>query len=573
MAVRRSGTAERSSIYEYAEGEPYVRVRNIDGSWVRDGIAACALGHRIPRPGRGDDGVFAGWRWDGTTLRAYNDRFGFFPLYYFERGAEIAISTSVLRLLSLGAPPELDYPALAVYLRFACFLGADTAFRAIRALPPNATFEWRHGRLRVTDGMRLVEPRRLAREDALDAYIASFKAAMRRRSPPAEDFAVPLSGGRDSRHILLELCEAGYRPRFCPTARYFPPGDTAEGEIEIAARVAGALGVTHVVVDQPRMQGETERRCNAQTDFSTGDAAWMLALADYMKGKVRYIYDGIAGDVLSAGLFLTAKRLELLNTGDLRALADDLFDAEYTEQIFTPSVRKALSSDVATDRLMQEFERHVHAASPLSSFIFWNRTRRKIAMNSYRIIARAGAVFAPYIDHDVFDLLSSLPAEMFLDHAFHTEAVAKAYPKYAGIPYSTRESRETVPSHHPAVRRSAMELIVDGARHGRSPLVQRRYFLPRLVRCMVSREYSSSIAWLGPLMRYLIHLDEAVRQASSLAPPSPRPDSRHDPVAPVTPTSREPQEQTSATASKARVTAADRSTGEVRARGQDDMGA
>ena len=176
--------------------------------------------------------------------------------------------------------------------------------------------------------------------------------------------------------------------------------------------------MSHVVVDQPRTQGETERRCNAQTDFSTGDAAWMLALADYMKGKVRYIYDGIGGDVLSAGLFLTVKRLELLNTGDLCALADDLFDAEYAEQIFTPSVRKALSRDVATDRLMQELERHVHAASPLSSFIFWERTRRKIAMNSYRILARAGAVFAPYIDHDVFDLLTPRP-KMFRPRVPH----------------------------------------------------------------------------------------------------------------------------------------------------------
>jgi hypothetical protein len=193
-------------------------------------------------------------------------------------------------------------------------------------------------------------------------------------------------------------------------------------------------------------------------------------------------------------------------------------------------------------------------------------------MNSYRVLARAGAVFAPYIDHDVFDLLSSLPAEMFLDHGFHTEAIAKAYPKYTGIPYSTRENRETVPSHHPAVRRSAMELIVDGARHGRSPLVHRRYFLPRLVRCMVSREYSSSITWLGPLMRYLIHLDEAVRQASALASVSPPPELGHDPVASVTPIPREPQERTGGAGSKARGIAADDSIGKVRARVRSDMG-
>jgi asparagine synthase (glutamine-hydrolysing) len=323
---------------------------------------------------------------------------------------------------------------------------------------------------------------------------------------------VPLSGGRDSRHILFELCATGRRPKFCATARYFPPADT-EGETKIAYEIARAVGARHVVIDQPEQQWEAERRSNAETDFCSSDAAWTLALADYMKGKIRWVYDGIGGDVLSAGLFLTDRRVALFGSRRLPELAEDLFDAEPDPEMFTPSVRKALAREVAVDRCVAELERHLDAPNPLGSFIFWNRTRRKIAMHSYRVLARAGEVFAPYIDHDVFDLLSGLPAQMFLDHTFHTAAIARGYPEYAGIPYSTQQPGGA--SRHPEIRQFAMALIRHGVRHGPSELVQRSYFVPRLMRCIVDPRYGCSVRWLGQFMLYLLQLEEARRHAAS----------------------------------------------------------
>src|SRR5437899_3178521 len=278
--------------------EPHICIKKVGGQTVWSGAATTAVGHRIPKMGdEPDDGVFAGWSWDGAVLRAWNDRYGIRPLYYFSRGDEIALSTSILRLLAEGASAELNYSGLAVFLRLGAFLAEDTPFREIRAVPPNASFEWRNGVLSVAGGMRHAKPQRLSRNAALDAYILLFREAIRRRQPPAEDFAVPLSGGRDSRHILLALCEAGHRPALCVTARYFPPGDMAAGEIEIARDLTTALAVRHVVIEQPASRFRTEWRSNIETEFCSSDALWVLALADYLKGKVRCIYDGIGGDV------------------------------------------------------------------------------------------------------------------------------------------------------------------------------------------------------------------------------------------------------------------------------------
>ena len=443
------------------EDEPFIHLRANGAGVVVTGAREQGLGHRVPRPDGDDDGVFGGWTWDGAGLRVGNDRYGFQPLYYFAGPGEIAVSTSIARLLAAGAPAELDHTALALFLRLGCFVGEDTAFQAIRAVPPAARVQWRDGRLRIEGGFRISPPQRLGRAAAIDAYIELFRTAMRRRSPGDDAFTVPLSGGRDSRHILLELCEMGHRPAFTITARYFAPGDTSHGEVEIAEKLATALGVPHVVVGPPSSRLPAELRNNVEANFSTTDIPWTLAVADYVRGRVSAVYDGIGGDVLSAGLLLTAERLELFRSGRLEALARHLLDADayYDRRPFAGEVSRRLGTDVAVERLVRELGRHVEAANPVGSFFFWNRTRRKIAMSPYRLLARAGAdVFAPYLDHDVFDLLSGLPAEFFLDHAFHTEAIHRAYPRHADIPFSVKSKGERTAAARRAGRRFALDV-------------------------------------------------------------------------------------------------------------------
>ena len=510
--LRQPGQVHRSG------GEPYIRVKRVGGQLVWSGTHTYAVGDRILKAGGTvDDGVFAGWSWDGACLRAYNDRYGIRPLYYFCRGEEIALSPSILRLIAEGAPAELNYGGLAVFLRLGTFLGEDTPFRDIRALPPNAFFEWKNGILRVTGGMRHAKPQSLSRNAALDAYIVLFREAIRRRHPTAENFAIPLSGGRDSRHILFELCAAGYRPKFCVTARYFPPGDIAAGEIEIARYVAAALDVRHVVVDQPASRFAAEWRSNIETEFCSVDPQWMLAVADFLKGKVHDIYDGIGGDVLSAGLFLTHEGVELFEAGRLEELAQQLLGAEWNRRAFITATRQHLDREIAVSRLTEELRRHSDAVNPIASFFFWNRTRRKIAMSPYRILARSGEVRSPYLDHAVFDLLTGLPAEVFLDYTFHTEAIQRAYPKYAALPFAGKREQKMKMSDRAPLWIFTRDVLLESLRHGRFSLLRRAYFIPRLLRCLVDPSYSDAIDWLGPHILYALQLEEESQR--SLASP------------------------------------------------------
>jgi asparagine synthetase B (glutamine-hydrolysing) len=116
-----------------------------------------------------------------------------------------------------GAPTGFDEAALAVFLRLGFFLGDDTPFQSIRTLPPDGTLTWEAGTVTISGGYRFVRPQRLSRDAAIDGFIDLFRQAMSRRPPAGQDVVVPLSGGRDSRHILLELCESGHRPSYTVT--------------------------------------------------------------------------------------------------------------------------------------------------------------------------------------------------------------------------------------------------------------------------------------------------------------------------------------------------------------------
>jgi hypothetical protein len=69
---------------------------------------------------------------------------------------------------------------MAVFLRLGYFIGEDTPFRSIRTLPPDATLEWKDGRLSVSGRYAFGKPQSLAR-DAADHYSLLFRESIRRR--------------------------------------------------------------------------------------------------------------------------------------------------------------------------------------------------------------------------------------------------------------------------------------------------------------------------------------------------------------------------------------------------------
>jgi hypothetical protein len=473
------------------------------------GHAHAAFGHRLPAPAGGvADGIFAGWEWDGTRLTVTNDRYGIQPLFWAKFvGGGIGVSPSIVALIEQGASVELDAEALAVFFRLGFFVGDDTPFAAIRTAPPNAVFTWKRDQFECRGRCPDIPPAlTISRDDAIDAYIDLFAHAMAKRRPVPETCGIPVSGGRDSRHILLELQRTGCVPSVCVSALDHPPDPNEDPRI--AATLCEALGFRHVIVEQKLSPFRAELRKNMETNFCARAHGWYLAVADFMSGRFECTYDGIAGDVLSQSKFLSAGLDSAFRSRDIDTICAALLATQPAgtvglRGILKGGLRPCLEPSVAKGRLAREAVRHLDHPNPVGSFIFWNRTRREIALAPYSLLKGIPVVYAPFLDHALFDFLASLPSSMLLDHHFHDDTIARAYPNFAHIPYAKNAAPGADDSSVRTrfVREMARNLLFRKP----SRLVKTMGPRARLLTSVVSN--GSINPWISPIIIYLNQLE------------------------------------------------------------------
>lgn len=438
------------------------------------GVPRHSRGRRIPVSGKSlDDGCFVEWHWDGRQLVVENDRHGFYPLFYSCVGQEIWVSTSLEGVLRGNARRAFDLPALAVFFRFGQFVGDDTAFEDVRFLPPNSRLVWRDGVATLTrqpEPKPVADPRGLNFDDAADAYAELFAQAIARRLPDDDRFTVPISGGRDSRHILLELVKQGRKPASCMTVKYRPPATNEDNRI--ARLLTERLGIDHVQLDRPPSFFEATRRDVFLTNYCGGGHGWIQPVAEYLSGRFDTTYDGLAGDELSALLIPGDPKLALFREGRLDDLAAQLLDEtrqeKANENLLADALYRRLPRGLAIERMTQELKRHADSHSPVVSFNFWNRTRRCIASIPFAILSDVPLVHCPFLDHAMFDFLMGLDPALIAGKGLHDVAILRAYPDFADIPFENKALKAAwTPADRHYYRRSRVEMLAYLARqHG-----------------------------------------------------------------------------------------------------------
>ncbi len=467
--------------------------------------------------------IFGEWNWDGKQVAVRNCRFGFFPLYYYATANEFGVSDSVEQLIECGAPPELDDGAVATFLRLGWLVGDDTIFRAIRMVPPNGQVHWSGGTPSVTGEYWFPTPQRLSRRAAIDEYGERFREAVRRRVSKEVSFGLPLSGGRDSRHILLALNALGCRPSVCYTTHDFPP--YREGNIRIARLLCDRLGISHRVIGQPGSRLKAEIDKNRQTSYGAIEHAWAVDFYRQISRSTSIIYDGLAGDALSAGHYLDQGQADLFAQGQITDLAASLVDSwswrvgeEALARVLSLDAARRFGRELAVERVAVELRRHGSAAIPLSSFNFWNRTRRCGALLPFAIHQRAGiSAITPYLDHDLFEFLGSLPAEMYMDKSFHTETIHRMHPEFRDISFDGDETAPPKESNW-HYRRFFAAASANVAVRGTGRLVNRGTTARRLLSLAIATgtDLRRRASWIAPLqVVYLTQLEALLSSSRS----------------------------------------------------------
>ena len=452
---------------------------------------------------------FVEWSWDGESLSAQNDRFGFQPAYYWATDDEIMLSPSIPALLRLGASADTDYRALATMLTFSFFIGDDTPFKQIRALPPAARLTWSPGKFTLTSAPSTVAAKPVGYREALAQYDTLFRAAVARRLP-AKEFAMPLSGGRDSRHILLELHRAKARPKFCVTVKQYPP--TASDDSRIAKLLAERLGLGHRDIEAPTDHFAAEMASLGRCSFNAiGLSQWSVVVDLCRAQGIDTVYDGLGGDFLSAGAQLTPDKLRLLDAGRLEDVARACMqDGHAFRQSFVkPTVRERLALEAGIERFAQELGNHLGAGNPLTSFLFYNRCRRRIAQNPLANFDEIATVHLPYLDDELVGFLLSLPASLLVGHSFHTDTIHAAFPQYRDIPF---EKDWTLAGDARHFMRLSRDILRHVAGNPRSAFLRLAPLSARYALAAVLPAMADQAAWSTPWVVYFLALEDALRR-------------------------------------------------------------
>src|SRR5262249_57737343 len=91
----------------------------------------------------------------------------------------------------------------------------------------------------------------------------------------------------------------------------------------VGASLCHALGLRRLTLEQSESMMQAESDKNLRTGFCSFEHNWYLVVADHLNRTAGLVYDGIGGDVFSAGLFLSPRRIELCEEGRLAAPAGD----------------------------------------------------------------------------------------------------------------------------------------------------------------------------------------------------------------------------------------------------------
>lgn len=412
----------------------YVQVNKTQDGVRTKGKLSCRFGNNSTDEKNVDSfGVFAEWVWDGDRLIVRNDYSGYYPLFYYAGSSSIMVSNSLLKLITLGAPTDYDEDALSVFCRCGFFLAEQTPFKQIRALPPNAALEWHDGQLSINGGIRITEPQKLTPEAAASGYIDLFREAIQRCQPVSKEFVLPLTGGRDTRQILLELNRQEVLPGLCVTC-----GDSRD--IAVAGMLADRLDVNHHTVVGRRQWIEYVWRKNIATQFCALEHTWLMMLGDYLLANCRESFDGTGIGILTRSELFTPELLDLYEASRLDEIAEWLFNTAGPPERFLRLLPErygfiAAGRNRAIELVANELRHHSFAANPLTSFNFWNWNRRAIALSPFGIQNRVPRINTPFLDKDLYDFVSSFTPGLILEQEPQSEAIKKAFPEYADIPF------------------------------------------------------------------------------------------------------------------------------------------
>ena len=291
-------------------------------------------------------GSFAMLVLDKSThqYQVFTDPLNVKPVYYYQEGTQLVISTALSALLhhrqQASLPVELNYPAIIEYYLFEYTLNDDTYIQSVQTLPAGGWLRFSSEGLTITPYWNAFEQLNNFRvayqgKAAIDQLETVLKQNLELYLFDPARTAIALTGGYDSRTNLALL---GDKARECLLYSY---GIAETYDLSIPQRIAEHLGLTYqpIHLDKSYLDEFDE---NARLAISLGDGIAEANRGNYLYAFKRvgqdndYILTGLFGSELikhptSVGNFINQATKQLLEADDPASQVDMMLEKAATD--------------------------------------------------------------------------------------------------------------------------------------------------------------------------------------------------------------------------------------------------
>lgn len=378
------------------------------------------------------------WDWNRQRLQVKTSQSGLVPIYYVRLQDGMAVSPSLVALRDLFSLEAIDWPAVALCLTLGHYIEDDTPFRDIRVVPLDCVLTWTPSKFDLTPRRRSIVASKEDYTSALGTYASLVRQAIA-RYPQSDASAMGLSGGRDSRHILLALLEQGRRPQRLVTCNHYL--DFSSADTELAQMLARRLNLAITVAQPPRNRIIAEISKNQITEFQTRSHSWGLGLSQALAG-MQTLYDGMNGGTLFGRSpmvrALSRQAGESLPAWSLMAETCVALQWEKPlarlQGLLEPSLFTADVLAAARARLLTCLEKYRRFPNPLQAFRYFEHVTRDTSLFTYKLMTNA-EIRCPLDDPTVVNWALGLPWKVTSRAEFQAEALRKCYPAFADVPF------------------------------------------------------------------------------------------------------------------------------------------
>lgn len=367
-----------------------------------------------------------------------NDRYGFRPLYWCNRGNYLLFASEIKAILQdKSFTRVVNLEAMAEFFSFGYILGDKTLIEGIKLFPPASIFSYSNGKIKIKEywNWNKIKRREILHEDeVVDELGRLWLQAVERRMQGDGRMGLFLSGGLDSRAIASAI----YRRHYPIHAVTF--GKKGCDDYKIAKKVCEKLGIDHhfVKITGERWFSNLEKVVYLTDGLLNVIHEHSLDAIDMAKKYFDVLLDGFAGDLVVGGSYLSREFIDNKEVNEHFIMVLSQIDAkipiENASELYSPKILDKVQG-ISQRAAREEIKQWVKDSKGSDYFLLNNHVRR-FTLTGMICTQTKLETLKPFFDNDFIEFVYSLPNELRFNHYIYNKMLLKFFPKtFKDIPW------------------------------------------------------------------------------------------------------------------------------------------